>query len=179
MEFLDEQGVQPCGHKAREKGMIIKVFTSCQSYEIPTEYRYSVNGVDNDKNTRQISFWHRKQLLTTQKTDSIDCSELRCSSKTIDEPCTLQPHYTWKNVGEGKRLHLVRGEDQGRPAWHYLLIEDVIDIQSNFEAHFAEGNMYAGSIKLTNYGKILASGFGENPPNEITDKINEEYLTRF
>ena len=39
MEFLDEQGVQPCGHKAREKGMIIKVFTSCKS-EIPTEYRY-------------------------------------------------------------------------------------------------------------------------------------------
>ena len=48
MEFLDEQGVQPCGHKAREKGMVIKVLTSCKSNEIPTEYRYSMGGVSNN-----------------------------------------------------------------------------------------------------------------------------------
>ena len=60
MEFLDEQGVQPCGHKAREKGMIIKVYTSCQSYEIPTEYRYSVSGAFNDKNTGVMSFWRKE-----------------------------------------------------------------------------------------------------------------------
>ena len=42
MEFLDEQGVQPCGHKARERGMLIKMFASCKSNEIPTVFRYSV-----------------------------------------------------------------------------------------------------------------------------------------
>ena len=175
MEFLDEQGVQPCGHKAREKGMIIKVYTSCQSYEIPTEYRYSVCGAYNDKNTRQISFWQRKPLLTTQRTDSIDCSKLHCDNKTIDEPCTLKPHYTWKKAIEGKRLRIVRGEDQGRPAWQYILLEDDIDIQNNFEAHYAEGSTHTGMIDLTNYGKILASGWGENPPNDIKDRIEKEY----
>ena len=56
MEFLDEQGVQPCGHKAREKGMIIKVITSCKSNEIPTEYRYSVDGIHNDEDTGRTIF---------------------------------------------------------------------------------------------------------------------------
>ena len=176
MEFLDEQGVQPCGHKAREKGMIIKVYTSCQSYEIPTEYRYSVSGVRNDKNTGVMVFCPGKQLLTTQETDCIDCSELHCGSKTIDEPCTLQPHHTWKKVSEGKRVRLVRGEDQGHPVWCYILLEDDIDIQSNFEAHFEEGSMYTGTIELTNYGKILESGWGENSPNDTKDKINKEYF---
>ena len=105
MEFLDEQGVQPCGHKAREKGILIKVFTSCKSNEIPTEYRFSVSGAFNNRHTGEMGFWRRKQLLTTQKTDSIDCSELRCGSKTIDEPCTLQPHHTWKKVSEGNRIY--------------------------------------------------------------------------
>ena len=175
MEFLDEQGVQPCGHKAREKGMIIKVFTSSQSYQIPTEYRFSVSGAINDKNTGVMTLCSGKQLLMSQTTDSIDSSELCCSSKTIDEPCTLQPHHTWKKVSEGKRIRFVRFKDQGRPAWCYLMLEDNIDIQSNFEAQFAEDSTYTGTIDLTNYGKILASGFGENPPNDIKDKINEEY----
>ena len=38
MEFLDELGVQPCGHKAREKGILIKVCASCKSNEVPTTY---------------------------------------------------------------------------------------------------------------------------------------------
>ena len=171
MEFLDEQGVQPCGHKAREKGMIIKVYNSCKSYQIPTEYCYSVRGTFNDKNTGVIGFWHRKQLLMTQETDHIDCSGLHCDNKTIDEPCTLQPHHIWKKVGEGKRIQFVRFKDQGRPVWHYILLEDDIDTQKKFEAQ-----IHAGRIELTNYGTILASGWGENPPHDITDKIIEEYL---
>ena len=171
MEFLDEQRVQPCGHKAREKGMIIKVFTSCQIYEIPTEYRFSVSGTFNDKNTGVMVFSYGKQVLTTQKTDYIDCSKLHCGSKTIDEPCTLQPHHTWKKASEGERIHIIRFKDQGRPVWRYILLEDDIDIQNNFEAQ-----LRTGRIELTKYGKILASGVGEKPPNDITDKINEEYL---
>ena len=35
MEFMDEQGVGPCGHAAQEKGILIQVLTSCLSNEIP------------------------------------------------------------------------------------------------------------------------------------------------
>ena len=66
MEFFDEQGVQPCGHKAREKGMIVKVFASCKSYQVPTEYRYLVSGVSNDISTGEMEFWISKQLLESQ-----------------------------------------------------------------------------------------------------------------
>ena len=172
MEFLDEQGVQPCGHKAREKGMIIKVFTSCQIYEIPTEYCYSVSGTFNDKNTGAMGFRRRKKLLTTQKTDSIDCSNLRCSSKTIDEPCTLQPLDTWKKVSAGRRIRIICIKDKHHTKWCCILLEDNDDIQMKYRAELATG----GFRDLSMYGKILAEGLGECPPNDVTDKINVEYL---
>ena len=175
MEFLDEQRVQPCGHKAREKGMIIKVFTSCKSYEIPTEYRYSVCGTFNDKNTGVIGFCGGKQLMNKQTTVNLDCSKLRCGSKTIDEPCTLQSHHTWNKVSEGKRIRHIRGEDLDHPAWCYILLEDDDVIQRNYETEYKTCSW----ADLSKYGEILAEGFGEKPPNDIKDKINEEYLTRF
>ena len=100
MELLDEQGVQPCGHKAREKGMIIKVFASCKSNEIPTEYSYPVSGMLNDISTGEMEFWISKQLLESQTIDTFNSSFLHCKSKTIDEPCTLPPGLTWKMLGD-------------------------------------------------------------------------------
>ena len=103
MEFLDEQGVQPCGHKARERGMTIKVLTSCKSNEIPTEYRYVMSGMSNNNNIRAITFKMSWKLLETQITDAIDSSHLNCSSRTIDEPCTLPPGFTWWRLKEIKQ----------------------------------------------------------------------------
>ena len=104
MEFLDEQGVQPCGHKAREMGIILKVFASCKSNEIPTEYRFSVDGMfNNNKDTGIMGLRPSKQLLETQTTNDIDSSELNCNSKTIDQPCTLPPGLTWRRLEELKR----------------------------------------------------------------------------
>ena len=108
MEFLDEQGVQPCGHKAREKGMIIKVFASCKSNEIPTEYRFSVGGMLNDENTGWMSYWASKELLETQTTDHINSSLLNCDSQTIAEPCTLPPGLTWWRIEEIMRVEKMR-----------------------------------------------------------------------
>ena len=102
MEFLDEQGVQPCGHKAREKGVVIKVLTSCRSNEISTEYRYSVSGTRNVENTGEVRWKISKSLLETQTTDCVDSSHLHCSNKTINEPCTLQPGLTWRRSIETK-----------------------------------------------------------------------------
>jgi hypothetical protein len=113
MEFLDEQGVQPCGHKARKKGMIIKVFASCKSKEIPTEYRYPVDGIYNEKSIGDMSFWIAKQLLKPQTTNDIDSSELNCQSKTINETCTLPPGLTWSTLEKMKRKSSVSIEAQG------------------------------------------------------------------
>ena len=103
MEFLDEQGVKPCGHKAREKGMIIKILASCKSKEIPTEFRYSVDGMRNDKSTEAVIFIMSKQLSETQTTACIDSSHINCNSRSIGEPCTLPPGLTWRRLEERKR----------------------------------------------------------------------------
>ena len=101
MEFLDEQGVQPCGHKAREKGILVKMLASCKPNEVATEYQYSVNGAINER-SGEMSFLIAKQLMEAQTTCSIDSSHIRCSNKTVDEPCTLPPDSTWRQL----RVHI-------------------------------------------------------------------------
>ena len=103
MEFLDEQGVQPCGHKAREKGILIKVVASCMFNEIPTQYCYSMSGTYTETETEMMVFRIAKQLLETQTTTSIDSSLLNCNSQTIDESCTLPPGLTWGRREEMKK----------------------------------------------------------------------------
>ena len=171
MEFLDEQGVQPCGHKAREKGILIKIYASCKSNQIPTEYCHSVSGVNNDKNSGVMIFWTPKQLLETQTTYYIDSSELQCSSETITEPCTLKAGYTWRKVEEKKRLRLVHGENRGRPAWYYVLLVDDEEIIDKYEE-----TVKSGYITVADYGQILHSGWGKDPPTDIRETMEEKYL---
>ena len=83
--------------------MAIKVFASCESNEIPTEYRFSLSGIYNVRNTGMIAYWRSIQLLETQTLDGIDSSELNCDSQTIDEPCTLQPGLTWRREEMNKK----------------------------------------------------------------------------
>jgi hypothetical protein len=110
MEFLDEQGVQPCGHKAREKGLVIKILASCKSKEIPTEYSYCVSGMSNDTSTGAVIFMRSKQLSEAQTTACIDSSHINCDSRSIDEPCTLSPGLTWRTLEEMKRKSSVSVE---------------------------------------------------------------------
>ena len=96
MEFLDEQGVQPCGHKAREKGIIIKILASCKSKEIPTQYYHCMSGMRNDKSKGTVIFRMTKQLSETQITAYIDSSHINCNSRSINELCTLPSGLIWR-----------------------------------------------------------------------------------
>ncbi|KLT22660.1 hypothetical protein wVul_1025 [Wolbachia endosymbiont of Armadillidium vulgare str. wVulC] len=65
-------------------------------------------------------------------------------------------------------IYLVRGKDRGRSAWHYVLID-----KEKREMFLAKSR--TGSIDVADYGEILYSGWGEDPPQAIVDKINEEF----
>ncbi|QKX02080.1 hypothetical protein [Wolbachia endosymbiont of Dirofilaria (Dirofilaria) immitis] len=65
-------------------------------------------------------------------------------------------------------IYLVRGKDRGRSAWHYVLID-----KDKREMFLAKSR--TGSMDVADYGEILYSGWGENPPQGIVDKINEEF----
>ena len=99
MEFLDEQGVQPCGHKTREKGMQLKVYASCPPSEIPMQYKFSINGkLDADTiSGQQLNVYY------------IDCTEYRCDNKTDHGPCTLTPDDTWQKWVESHRIQSIQG----------------------------------------------------------------------
>ena len=49
MAFMDEQGMGPCGHMAKRKGILVKVYASCQAIdlEIPFPLAFSTNCAKN------------------------------------------------------------------------------------------------------------------------------------
>lgn len=93
--FLDEQGVQPCGHSARDRGILIKLFASCQSNEVPHNLLYSIRANGNDKNNgRPFIRGNGFEVAHAQHIKRIDSTRISCKNKSINEPCTLKPGYT-------------------------------------------------------------------------------------
>lgn len=66
-------------------------------------------------------------------------------------------------------LQLVNGMSEGKPFWAYMAMQP-----SGYEAYHAK--VSAGeSVDLTVYGEVLQSGWGEEPPEEIRQKMADEY----
>ena len=65
-------------------------------------------------------------------------------------------------------IYLVKGIDAGRNAWYYVLVER-LKLQLFLKA------LNDDIIHLENYGKILHSAYGDEPPADITAKLKEEY----
>jgi len=66
-----------------------------------------------------------------------------------------------------RNIYLVRGKYRGRPAWHYVLLS------SGDEDHvqgFKE-QVKTGTIDVADWGCIIVSGWGEDPPDTIRDKV--------
>lgn len=65
-------------------------------------------------------------------------------------------------------LYLVRGKDKGRECWHYILVDKQklpmfkVKVKTDF-------------IDLDEYGQVLHSGWGKNPPDELAEQVKAEY----
>ncbi|XP_013392747.1 ankyrin-3-like [Lingula anatina] len=71
---------------------------------------------------------------------------------------------------EGDMVYLVRGKDKKRPAWHYVLVKR--RLHSTFIL-----KTQGGSLDVADYGRVLKSGWGQDPPEDIKTKIDEEHST--
>ena len=71
-----------------------------------------------------------------------------------------------------KRFYLVRGKDNSRAAWQYVLVK------KHLLGLFLK-RVKGGVIKVADFGDILRSGFGKDPPEGTTDKILKEYDFQF
>ena len=170
--FLDEQGVQPCGHSARDKGILMKLFASCQSNEVPYCLLYSIRANNNDKNIgtafiKPSGF----EVALAQHTKRINSTFISCKNKSIDEPCTLKPGNTWHKRSITNRIFMVRGEDQGHRAWHYVLLVDDQDTIDRFKEQTQGENAGKSTINVRDYGQVLKSGWGDEPPNDVKEWI--------
>lgn len=66
-----------------------------------------------------------------------------------------------------KRIYLVRGKDRGKPAWHYVLVEKLL-----FGLFLKRTR--GGSLDVKDFGKVLESGWGVDPPVGTIEKILED-----
>ena len=170
-------GIGACGHQARQHGILMKIGTSCLSDQTASDTCYSSNIVVLTSDGK-LSYFIRKDVGPTQTTLFMDCTKVRCFSKTED-PCRLGHipstiRWNWKQLTIkdkrdclNDRLLIVRGTDRGRQVWHFVLV---------FEHQLEEFHaaVRTGTIDVADYGHVVASGWGEDPPAE-TKKLWTTY----
>ena len=181
MSFLDEHGVGPCGHTAKEKGILVKVYASCLANEIPAELAFSTRCAKNDKNTGTISYnikLRGEKIHDGQYTSGLDFTEVLCKSK-INEPCTMTPGSTWRQWSTAKRVIEFTGTENDQPVWHYvLLVDDEETITKLYDE--TTGENYGKNIgNVSDYGRILRTGWGQQSPDEELTRIKEQYYVNY
>ena len=163
-EFLDEVGVQPCGHSARKKGIKLKVWCSCQPDQIGSSLIYSARGNGNDKNTGSKYVKPGNSIAPDQTTCGVDFTEITCG-KTPEVECALIPTFTFREKNIVKRIRIVRGKVEGRrPAWHIVLLVDDLKVIREFEEK--------DHMDVADYGKVIKSGWGQVLPQQVRDWLD-------
>jgi len=69
---------------------------------------------------------------------------------------------------KGDLLYLIRGKDKERDAWHYVLID-------RLKLPIFKKDTEKGDIDILRYGKIIRSGWGKNPPDDVMSEIKSAY----
>ena len=174
-QYLDEEGVQPCGHSAYKKNFLLKVYASCKPTEVAATPCFSVRCAVNDKNTGIMYYYTTYKSRETQHSYGIDFTKIQCGKK-FEDPCALSLEQTWQNLYDKQRVYLVKGEDRGRPAWYYVLVVDDEETIKLFEEKVQGEAAGTGNIDLESFGEVLKSGFGKEPPNQVRDWIEKKYL---
>ena len=165
---LDSLQIAPCGHRARENGAMVKVFASCQPDQEAAEPCYSIEAV---KAMEDGSIIVNAKELTQQKSMWFDSTSLVCC-RAPDSPCpqTTFQHLTWENaVNKSWNLQLIKRRERHRDMWYFLLFHQPgDDYLQQFQSQLRRGPR---SLQLNDWGYVLESGEGENPPQQVTDKV--------
>ena len=175
-EFFDEQGEKPCVHSAKEKEILISVRGSCRSYEIPRQLYFTLHGCGNDKNIGTLWYWNNgKELAKDQHIKQINGLSIQCGNKSINDSCTLGQESSWSKFVLNDRIYLVRGSDRERPAWHYVLLVDDEETISKFVELTQGANAGKKTVSMDDYGQVLKSGWGQDPPNDVKEWMQKNY----
>ena len=168
--FLDEQGVKPCGHSAKEKGILLKAYTACRTGQDTAELCYTTRAMlleDDGYVHHRID----KEFSAQQNTFGVAFTGIRCGEEEGEE-CSMAPEATWSTAWNViyPRVSKVRGKYRGRPAWHCVLLADDAEKIKSFHEAVASGN-----VEAAKYGTILQSGWGDDPPEDIVEQIIKKH----
>ena len=172
-KFLDEQGVRPCGHSAMEKGTLLKVYAACRTGQDTAELCYTTRAMELKDDGLVHHTWGR-ELRTQQTALGVNFARIRCG-KREEEECSIASDSTWSTAREviSDRIFLVCRSDRGRPAWRYILLDNDADKIRDF-IHKTQGeNAGKYTTNMTNYGTVLKSGLGKDPPQDVKDWIEK------
>jgi len=164
---LDRLGIPPCGHRAREQGILVKVFASCQPDQKAAEPCYSVEGVTVSDTGTLITTAHQ---LTQQRSARFSSSRLVCC-RAPDSPCprnTFQ-HLKWEDGLDRKfNIPQIKRKEGGRRKWYYIMLHRAGDeYAAAFRAQFKRDP----ALQLSDWGYVLESGQGTDIPQEIQEKV--------
>ena len=176
-KFLDEKGVRPCGHSAREIGILLKVYASCKTGHDTAELCYTTRAMKL-QDDGYVYHTIKKRLSAQQTTIGADFTKIRCG-KGEKEKCSINPDSTWPTAREviSGRIYLLQSQDKTH--WKYILLDDdaekINDFIYMYETHGEDGGKYNDIVaELKNYGTILRSGLGE-PSQEVKDWMEKRY----
>lgn len=87
----------------------------------------------------------------------------------IDTPAPRKSFASAVSSSRADCIYLIRGSDStGRPAWYYLMVDKP-------KKRLFETDAKRGKIQLTDYGKVITSGYGEDSPQDVKKKMKDEY----
>lgn len=162
-ETMDRKGIPPCGHRAEEEGYLLQLYAACQPHERATMSCYSSEGVS--AGCEGLVKFEMQAVLTRQKTCGIDTTRLGCSVPERGLSCgVFLQSVGWRDIPQYQSLsqyiHLIH-EGNG---WLYLLLYE--EEEALFRVKVREGN-----TEVHQHGRVLCSGWGEEPPPEVSRAV--------
>ena len=100
--FLDDVGVQPCGHSAKEQSILLKVNASCKSQQVPHALSYSARGRGNDADTGVLyAKLQGYEVEQGQHVARINSTRITCTKgASFVDPCLIASDFTWDKQRE-------------------------------------------------------------------------------
>ena len=169
---MDAMGIGACGHEAKKRGFFLKIGAACRSDQKAYDALYTKEAVSvGDDGIMQFSLG--KKLHTTQTTMFLDTTSMRCFHGPSRECLlhNLEPaqHWKWADLVTPEkisrlqdRFRIVRGFVSDRRVWRIVFVHD------NLYDQFMQ-TIESGSIDVARYAHILASGAGNDPPEDMLE----------
>ena len=167
----------PCGHKARDKGILLKVYTSCLSNQIPKKLAYSIYGCSNENGTGSLAFYLsptislNAQIADAQHIHGRNFARVRCGQKSIDKECLCLPSASWYRWNTLQKIYVIKNTGDGRKWWHIVLVKDD-DLILQFLEKVRDPN---ASTNVWDYCFVLKSKWGEEPTDEERKSTLQNY----